>query len=336
MVKTKRALALLLSVLALSATVFFIGDDAAACHVSAVSSGEMLIAGGMTFGMKISITGAVVVGTNDVNGAKSPAESAGLRRGDIIIRANDKAISSTNELLSIIDGGGEINIVFTRGGKERSASLHPLADENGKQRIGVMIRDSAAGIGTITYIDPESMAFAGLGHGVCDSASGTLLPMLYGSVENVNITGISIGRVGAPGEIRGAFTGRRIGKIIKNSETGVYGMLSELPSGADKTYYTASADEICDGRAYVRSMIGGTPELYEIEIKKIGYGREKNLSVRIIDERLKNITGGIVQGMSGSPIIQNDKLIGAITHVLVGEPTEGYGIFIENTLDAAG
>lgn len=338
MVKTKMTLASALAVVTLSASLLFgIGGvqqkNGAVC---AVSPGDKLIAGGMAFGIKVNTNGVIIIDTSAVNGAKSPAALSGLRRGDIIIKIGEKSVLTAKDLVLAIESEiGEVDISYIRDGKERRTTVRPALDEDGKGRIGVLVRDSAAGIGTITYIDPVSMSFAGLGHGICDKDNGKVLPIIYGSAENVNVTGINIGKAGAPGEIRGAFTGRRIGKIVKNSETGVYGVLSELPNGADALYESASADEICDGRAYVRSSVGGTPELYEIEIKIISRGKDKNLSVRVTDERLIALTGGIVQGMSGSPIIQNGKLIGAITHVLIGDPAEGYGIFLCNMLDNA-
>ena len=311
-----------------------LGASGATCDAlpADVSVGGELIAGGMPFGMKVNIDGAIVVETSDVEGAgKSPAAQAGIKRGDIIVAVNGKEVSSSKELIGAIEESeGEIDVSYQRAGRERTAKVVPALDANGKKRIGVLTRDSAAGIGTVTYIDPETLSFAGLGHGICDSESGAVLPIDYGSVEDVEITGINRGRSGSPGEMRGAFTGRRIGKITSNKETGVYGVLSELPEHSGDVYKVASADEVKDGQAYIRSCVGGSPELYEIEITRIGTGAQKNFAIKVTDARLTEMTGGIVQGMSGSPVIQNGKLIGAVTHVLVGDPTCGYGIFIEN------
>jgi len=330
MVKTKRILYLSAFSLAVLALCVFGGGAARAASVGEKGDGT-LIAGGMTFGMKIGVDGAIIV---DIGEGKSPAAEAGLKRGDVITKADGKPIFGTHDLIDAIENGGnEIELSFIRGGREHSAAVKPAKDSDGNRRIGVLIRDSAAGIGTVTYIEPETLMFAGLGHGICDAESGTLLPIAHGSVEQITVTGINPGKTGAPGEIRGSFLGKRIGKIIKNSDTGVYGVLTQIPEHCGDRYEVASADEVTDGTAYIRSTVGGEPELYEIKVSKIGSGGQKNFAVKVTDARLISLTGGIVQGMSGSPIIQNGKIIGAVTHVLVGDPTSGYGIFIGNMLN---
>lgn len=332
MVKTKKIFYLSLFFLTvLGIFIFGTNTGISAADAADASVQKELIAGGMPFGMKIGVGGCIVVGTDNVGQAKSPAAEAGIRRGDIITQVDGNAVGTSRELIASVRGGGDaIDVTFVRGGREKHAKITPIRSDDGEKRIGVVVRDSAAGIGTVTFIDPDTMTFAGLGHGICDAESGSLLPLSYGSVEEVRLTGINPGVSGTPGEIRGAFTGRRIGKISKNDITGVYGELYELPPQAGERYKTASAEEVVDGRAYIRSTVLGAPELYEIEIAKIGNGAQKNFAVKVVDERLLSSTGGIVQGMSGSPIIQNGKLIGAVTHVLVGDPASGYGIFIGN------
>ena len=321
----------------LAALVFGIGNYENGASRPVSNFDGMLIAGGSAFGMKVDVGGAIIIETPLLeSGEKSPAQLAGLRSGDIITGIGSYPINNSAELLGAVEsGGGELDIVYLRGGKEKHSVVCPKCGSDGKPKIGVTVRDSAAGIGTITFIEPNTLTFAGLGHGICDSERGALLPIAHGSVEQIKITSINAGKSGTPGEIRGAFTGKRIGKIIKNDETGVYGVLSELPKNAGELYPIASADEISNGVAHVRSAVSGEPELYEVEIEIIGSGEQKNLSVKVTDKRLLALTGGIVQGMSGSPLIQNGKLIGAVTHVLVNDPTRGYGIFIENMLDAA-
>ena len=301
-------------------------------HAASVEQGERVYVGGMPFGMKINIDGAMIINTDEVEGTNtSPAAEAGLRRGDIITSVNGRRVSSVRELMnSVEESDGTAELTYIRAGKEKSAAVRPISDESGKLKIGVTVRDSAAGIGTITYIEPDTMFFAGLGHGICDADSGAVLPIVRGSVEDVEITGINHGKAGAPGELRGAFTGRRIGKVTKNEITGIYGILSEIPEYSEEIYTAGEMSEISSGKAYIRSCISGEPEMYEVYISKQESGDEKNFSVRVTDERLLGLTGGIVQGMSGSPIIQNGKLIGAVTHVLVGDPTAGFGIFIGN------
>ncbi|MBQ0126080.1 MAG: PDZ domain-containing protein [Clostridiales bacterium] len=337
MEKTKKIFcaALAFTVMLFAMLVFTSAPKAVAVEAAA-GVDDMIVLGGMTFGMKIDADGAIVVGTKDYAGIKSPASTAGIRRGDIIIKVNDESVGGTRELVGRVEKStGDVKITFLRSGKEKTVSVTPVSDESGKRRIGVLVRDSAAGIGTITYIDPETLTFAGLGHGITDSESGSLLPISYGSAEKIKITGINPGKTGAPGEIRGAFAGERIGRITKNEQNGVYGVLSEMPTGENMLIEAANTDDVTDGKAYIRTDIGGSPELYEIELTKIGDGKSKNYAIRITDERLIALSGGIVQGMSGSPIVQNDKLIGAVTHVLVSDPTEGYGIFIGNMLMSA-
>jgi len=330
MVSTKKSIFVSLFVLTVLGICILTPPTARAAAAES-SPGEMLIAGGMPFGMKISVGGCIVAGTDSVGDKKSPAAEAGLRRGDIITHVGKEKVNSTRELVrAVAESGSDILITFVRAGKERSVTVHPIKDGDGKEKIGILVRDSAAGIGTITFIEPKTLMFAGLGHGICDSESGTVLPVTYGSVEQIDLTGISPGKTGTPGEIRGVFVGKRIGKIIKNDKTGVYGELYELPAFADALYPMAAFDEIVDGKAYIRSAVSGAPELYEIELTRIGDGAQKNFAVKVTDERLISLTGGIVQGMSGSPIVQNGKLVGAVTHVLVTDPTAGYGIFIGN------
>lgn len=333
MVRHKRTFFVSLFVLTVIGICIINPISAEAADADVARADGMLIAGGMPFGMKINVGGCIVAGTDNVADKRSPAAEAGLRRGDIITRVGETKVNSTRELVrAISDGGDNVEITFIRGGKERSVAVRPIKDGDGKGKIGVLVRDSAAGIGTITFIEPETLMFAGLGHGICDAESGAVLPVSYGSVEKIDMTGVSPGRSGAPGELRGVFVGKRIGKILKNDKTGVYGELYELPEYADALYPTATLDEVRDGKAYIRSAVSGAPELYEIELTKIGGGEQKNFSVKVTDERLVSLTGGIVQGMSGSPIIQNGKLVGAVTHVLVTDPTAGYGIFIGNMI----
>jgi stage IV sporulation protein B len=217
-------------------------------------------------------------------------------------------------------------------------TVTPITDESGEYKIGVLVKDSAAGIGTITFIDPETMTFAGLGHGIFDGAGGEPIPFAFGSAEDVMLTGIVMGKVGAPGELRGSFVGHKMGKLLKNDVTGVYGILVEIPEALQaEKYPVCKSSDIKEGKAHIYATVDGDGrKQYEIEIFGIEKeGKDRNFSVRITDEALLAKTGGIVQGMSGSPIIQDGKLIGAVTHVLVNDPTRGYGIFIENMLEAA-
>ena len=205
------------------------------------------------------------------------------------------------------------------------------------------VRDSSAGIGTLTYLDPESGIFAGLGHGVCDVDTGTLMPLYSGEAVNVAITGVTKGESGSPGELRGTFSQEApIGTLVKNEATGIYGQMDGIPdilSQGGEPVAVAMRQEVHTGKAMIRTTISGdTPVEYEISIERVSLSEQnptRNMVIRITDPRLLSATGGIVQGMSGSPILQNGKLVGAVTHVLVNDPTRGYGILIENMLETA-
>ncbi len=296
---------------------------------------KVLIAAGTAFGVKFHTEGVVIAG---IPGGEGPAAEAGLRRGDIITHIGGEAVTSMEQFMHAVkeSGGAELTLDYRSGKRNGTVHVKPISDENGDYKLGIWIKDSAAGIGTITFIDPETMRFAGLGHGICDADSGVLLPFAGGSVEEVELSGITIGKSGAPGELRGSFVGEKLGELLGNEEAGVYGILSEIPVGLEKERFPiAGENEVKDGKAYIFSTVDSSGRaLYEIEISNIEKdGASRNFLVHVTDERLLEKTGGIVQGMSGSPIIQNGKLIGAVTHVLVGDPTRGYGIFIENMLN---
>ena len=303
---------------------------------SAAGTRELIVAG-TPFGVKIQTEGVIIVGLPNES---SPASAAGLKRGDIIVSINGEAIASAEDFSEKIkaSGGTALTLDCKSGSEGRSVMVTPAVDESGEYKIGVWVKDSAAGIGTITFIDPETMAFAGLGHGICDSAGGDPIPFAFGSAEDVTLTGIMMGKAGAPGELRGSFVGHKMGKLLKNDITGVYGVLVEIPETLKtEKYPVCKSGDIKEGKAYIYATVDGEGrKQYEIEIFGIEKeGKDRNFSVRITDEALLAKTGGIVQGMSGSPIIQDGKLIGAVTHVLVNDPTRGYGIFIENMLNAA-
>ncbi len=304
---------------------------------TAAGNTKKLIAAGIPFGVRFHTDGLIVVG---VPSGKGPAAEAGLQRGDIITALNGIPMRSAEEFAQTVknSGGATLTVDFISGRLSHTAQMTPQADESGEFKLGIWVKDSAAGIGTVTFIDPKTMTFAGLGHGICDAASGELLPLAFGSAEEVSLSGIIAGKPGTPGELRGSFAGRKIGKLLKNDLTGIYGVLAELPQNlTEETYPIANIKEIREGKASIFSTVDGEGrKQYEIEIYDIVKdGKDRNFSIHVTDETLLQKTGGIVQGMSGSPIIQNGKIIGAVTHVLVNDPSKGYGIFIENMLDAA-
>ncbi|MBO7303219.1 MAG: SpoIVB peptidase, partial [Clostridia bacterium] len=313
---------------------------------SALSRAELkskkLYPGGIPFGIKFTTEGVLIVGFCDVksSGAKvNPSTSAGLKTGDRIISIDSKPLTSAEELTRIVEGcnGRTLSVVYSRDGNERKTLLTPVYSESeGAYKTGIYVKDSGAGIGTVSYIDPETLEFGGLGHGVCEGESGRLVPISKGSVVDVNINGVVKGAVGTPGELKGYFTSGRVGSLLLNNDCGVFGAFASKPSGLPSEPISISLkEELKNGKAYIYTTLDGTtPQKYEIEISniKINETRGKCFTVTVTDKNLLAKTGGIVQGMSGSPIIQNGKLVGAITHVLINDPSTGYGIFIENML----
>ena len=303
-----------------------------------------LYVGGMPFGVKFLTAGVLIVGFNDnaLESEKNPARSAGLRQNDIILSVDGREIVGAAELNEIISGGNgkPLTVKYSREGKEYTTTLTPIFSQSeGRYSTGAYVRDSGAGIGTVTFIIPETRAFGGLGHGICDSETGRLIPMQRGSVVGVKINGIVKGLSGSPGEVKGYFNSGKTGTLLGNTDCGVYGVFAELPKSiCGEPVSLGLRDSVTSGKAYVYTMLDGDKvEKYEIEIGDIQRDATGNkcYTVKVTDKRLIAKTGGIIQGMSGSPIVQNGKLVGAVTHVLINDPTTGYGIFIENMLNAA-
>ena len=304
-----------------------------------------LYPGGTPFGVKFMTEGVLIVGFCDVDtasGRTNPSSAAGLSVGDRIIAVNGKRICGLGELSRIVEssGGKSISLTYRRGGNEHTATLTPAYSlSEGCYKTGAYVKDNGAGIGTVTYIVPNSLEFGGLGHGICESDGGKLVPISRGAVVNVGIDGVEKGKSGTPGELRGHFKSGKSGSLLQNTDCGVFGVLATLPEGLpSEPLYLGLRDEVKEGRAYIWSTLeGSTPKRYEIEISNIDRSAAagKCFSVKVTDKALVEASGGIVQGMSGSPIIQNGKLIGAVTHVMINDPTAGYGIFIENMLAAA-
>jgi stage IV sporulation protein B len=306
-----------------------------------------LIPSGQPFGIKMFTDGVMVTdisgfSTSDSkNSFVSPAKDAGIKPGDVIKTISTIPVTSNADVSRIVrmNDGETMTIVFTRDDKEMSAKVTPEEASDGIWKIGMWVRDSSAGIGTMTFFDPATNRFAGLGHPVCDNSSGALLPLASGEVVPVSVENVIRGRVGAAGELTGRFiTDARseIGKLLVNSESGVYGTLND--GIIDSEDYIndpiplGTRSQIKEGKAFIISTIDDTePTVYSIEIESINLSGTdgKDMVIKVTDDRLLAKTGGIVQGMSGSPIIQNGRLIGAVTHVFVNNPTKGYGIFAD-------
>ncbi|MBO4422277.1 MAG: SpoIVB peptidase [Clostridia bacterium] len=298
-----------------------------------------VIPGGQSFGMRLHTQGAVVSGTAEVvcaDGTADPASDAGLQSDDVIISVNGEPVDSAAGFTAAVNesGGRTLLIGYRRGGAEYTTKLTPVKDKDGFYRSGLWVRDTVAGIGTVTFIVPESGAFGGLGHGICETDTGELLPFLSGDVYEAHITGVKAGKNGEPGELHGYFDKEPCGKLTANRQCGVFGVLYDaLGSG---TVGIALKDRVREGNVKLLCTVDGTGvHEYDAKITRIlSYGKEgKNFIVKVTDPRLLSKTGGIVQGMSGSPILQDGKLIGAVTHVLINDPSRGYGIFIENMLE---
>ncbi len=299
---------------------------------------------GMPFGLKMFTEGVLVVGIGDVDsrkGAKSPAGDAGLRVGDSILSINGEAVSTTEQVASVIEesGGKSLQLTVRRQQVEFEVRLTPIASVSEKKlKAGMWIRDSSAGIGTLTFYDMSSGVFAGLGHPVNDVDTGETVPISSGEIVPASIFGVTRGQAGAPGELLGSFREGSWGILTMNDETGLYGLLSEQPD-AFATLPIACKQEVTEGEAQLLTTIDGmTPTLYDIVIESVDYRDNvptRNMVIRITDETLLRETGGVLCGMSGSPILQNGKLVGAVTHVFVGEPSSGYAIFAETMLRRA-
>ena len=300
-----------------------------------------LCAVGRPIGVKLFSDGVLVIGFSD---GESPAKDCGLKKGDIITALDGAELDSIEDLRTCLNenGGGAAALTVKRGSRTLTLEAAPQQDESGEYRLGAWVRDSMAGIGTMTFYEPGSGAFGALGHGVTDVDTAKLLPLDHGSIMAASVKAVKKGERGAPGELKGEFDfSRDCGTLYANTDCGIFGRLSPQDAEAlgGKRYPIAKRDEIRLGQAAILAAVSGSEaKEYAIEIEKVYPAADttRNLLLRVTDEALLAQTGGVVQGMSGSPIVQNGRIVGAVTHVLLDDPGRGYGIFIENMLDAAG
>lgn len=298
--------------------------------------------GGELVGIRLKTDGVLIVGTESfetTNGEVCPAEKAGLQAGDTLISIDGKKITLNSQLSEIFAGseGKTLNMKIVRDGKETEIKITPEKDsQTGVFKGGLWIRDSTGGIGTLTYTDISTGELAALGHGIYDVDTGALLPTLNGIFVSASLSGITKGTNGSAGELRGSLGSEYLGEIYTNCENGIYGNAAAIKN-LENAIPVAFPYEIKTGPAQIISTVQGNEKCYyDIEIDKINSSNEnKNMIIRVTDKNLLELTGGIVQGMSGSPVIQDGRIVGAVTHVLVNDPTRGYGIFIENMLEAA-
>lgn len=301
---------------------------------------------GKIIGVKLETQGLLIVGMSDVydeNGtAVKPLAEYDIKKGDIIQTVNDKPVSNIDDLKTIVENsnGEDVAMTVKRDDKTFGIRVKPVKNKaDGEYRLGIWVRDSTAGIGTMTFYVPETNQFGALGHGITDSDTGQIMEIKNGELTDAEVISIKKGENGTPGELKGMFSSdsNSIGVIDKNSQSGIYGKLENNQRFTGQEIEIAARNEIETGKAKILCNIDGeeTKE-YDVEVEKISNNPNKStkcMVIKITDEELLDKTGGIIQGMSGSPIIQNGKLIGAVTHVFINDPTRGYGIFIENMLD---
>ena len=291
---------------------------------------------GNTIGLRLYSSGVLVIGMTEIEG-KKPYEESGIEEGDLITYINNKQVTTTDELVECVNNseGQIINITYVRDGQEYVTSIEPMETQDNEYKLGLWVRDGAAGIGTVTYYEPSTGKFAALGHGIVDADTDKLISIESGEAVTTNIIDIQKGEEGNPGQIKGTIiNGQTIGEVYTNTEFGIYGKIiskNRLNIIEENSLEVASRDEIKEGKAKViLTLEDGIRKEYEIEITKIYKNNNtdnRSMLIKVTDENLLNLTGGIIQGMSGAPIIQNGKFIGAVTHVFVNNPTEGYAVF---------
>ncbi|WP_082394761.1 SpoIVB peptidase [Caloranaerobacter sp. TR13] len=310
-----------------------------------------LIPGGHSIGVKLDTKGVIVVAFSDIIGQDgkkhNPAKEAGIKKGDVILEINGVKVKDSDHIIELLNNVKKeiINVKIDRKGKIFTTEVELVKSKDEKQyKLGAWIRDKTAGIGTLTFFDPKTRIFGALGHGITDIDTGFLLPVENGQIMTARVSSIQQGKKGLPGELRGIFfeSEDKIGEIEKNTKFGIYGVLNKdirnnlynepLPVGLQ--------GEVKEGKAYILTTIEDEKiNKYEVEIIKTQrqlVPSQKSMIIKVTDKKLLKKTGGIVQGMSGSPIIQNGKIIGAVTHVFINDPTKGYGLYIEWMLKQSG
>ena len=305
---------------------------------------KKVYAGGTPIGIYLETDGVLVIDTGTITGKDGreccPAENI-VRSGDYIQEVNGEKVSTKEELIACIgkNNGDDLVLEVDRKGEQVRLSVTPVLDQEGKYRAGIWVRNDTQGIGTLTYLE-EDGSFGALGHGISDVDTGELLDVKGGTLYDADVVSVVKGKQGSPGELSGVIhysEGYKIGEIEKNEKNGIFGKVSSLPALVrdTKMYEVAHKQEVQTGKASILCSVDGACKEYEIEIKEIrvnGKDVNKGMVIEVTDPELLEKTGGIVQGMSGSPIIQNGRIAGAVTHVFVNNPAKGYGIFLENMM----
>ena len=308
-----------------------------------VAPERVLMPGGQSVGIAIDTRGVIVVGASDLGSTPSPIRAAGIKTGDIIQRVNGRAITSASALSGMVNSGEALTLDVLRGGEAVSRRVTPALDgRDGCWRLGAWVRDSTAGVGTLTFSDPETGLFGALGHAITDVDTSVTMPVGQGELYENRVVDVSPSTQGAPGELTGDFVFHptAIGTVERNTGSGIFGSMNApsvnrlypegLPAATRSAIHTGPA-------TLLTTVDGGGVGEYTCEIVRLNdvRGDARDMVIRVTDEALLQKTGGIVQGMSGSPIIQDGMLIGAVTHVMVNDPAMGYGISIESMLDSA-
>ena len=311
-----------------------------------VSAEKRLIPGGQAIGVAMRTDGVLVVGVADLQDAASPAQLCGIKPGDVIRKVGGENVTSAEQLSALVAAseGRPLNIEFLREGSAMTTTMVPQRDAStGTARMGAWVRDSTAGVGTLSFYDPDTGKYAALGHAITDGDTGQVLTVGEGQILKASIVGVQKGQKGAPGELKGSFLREAevIGDIARNSILGIYGEMDEAASNAlyPDGLPIGLRSGVHTGAAQILSSVDGTGvRAFDVEITKVNQQSSpapKSMVIQVTDPDLLAITGGIVQGMSGSPIIQDGRIIGAVTHVFVSDPTQGYGLYIDWMLQEA-
>lgn len=303
--------------------------------VSASAESSTVILGGQPFGVKFYNDGVMVIELEEFfNGSHyvCPAKEGGLQVDDVIKKVNGIEIKTNEDLQETATGcGGKgMSFIIERDGKELCKTVKPQANTVGTYLLGAWVRDSCAGIGTVTYYNPDNNYFAALGHGICDRDTGAMMPLGEAEIVGASISSVEKSSTGKAGSLNGYFTDKTLGTVTNNTINGIYGTIIDNSYLSGDRFEIAEFDEIQTGDAQIITTISGDrPESYDLKITSIRNDNPRNnenFVIKVTDKRLLDECGGIVQGMSGSPIVQNGKLIGAVTHVFLNNPEEGYGV----------
>lgn len=316
------------------------------CYRPVFADECMLVPVGRTVGVTLKLDGVAVSDTAAVKGydnkSYTPAADAGIKSGDVIKRINGTEIDDVDAFETVVNEQGDmpLKVEYTENGVEKTTDVNAvLSAEDGFYRVGVWIKDAVSGIGTVTYYNPQTREFGALGHEIAETQTSGAVRLSGGEILRAEVVAVQKGERGNPGELIGVFSEGegKLGSVSSNSSVGLKGTAESnaFESETGAAIPTAQRDEVCEGEAEIAANVeNNKTEKYSVEIQKINKDtdNEKGMIIKVTDQRLLDKTGGIVRGMSGCPIIQNGKLVGAVTHVLVNDPTRGYGIFIENML----